>query len=117
MLRQIKILQFEFDWLTHSKITFTWYDSNNRPICSYSLEFYDENNVNLCDFYVQPEFRKKGWAHVMMKHALQKIADSKKKAFLLISKTNFIRQMYESYGWIYHVEYDEHYEWLKLIRK
>lgn len=81
-----------------------------KIIGSYNIELIN-NYTKLTSLYVQEEYRNKGYFNVFMNDILSLI---KEDIYIIVRKESFIKDKYIKYGFEYHSEYDDNFDWYVL---
>lgn len=111
-----RIIQYETDWTSYKVISKIWLDENDKAIASYRLEITNED-IELQELFVHPDNRRQGLSHEMLSDALKIITAQGKDTYLIVKKDYFIIKTYEQYGFKYHKDYDDEFNWMILTRK
>lgn len=101
------VITYETEWDYHTSKQYI-YMEDNEVVASYSISSFPEDDYKVFErFYVIPSKRGNGLSHIMMKE----ISNLKEEIWCLVHKDNWVRKLYERYGFEY--QYDEgDYFWM-----
>ena len=90
---------------------------NESMIASIVIQFQIDESFDpqFHSFYVQPRYRRMGYARLLFQDALDYMKrEGRNTIDLQVRKDNPIKKMYEEFGFEYHSESEDNYEWLVL---
>lgn len=115
---ELKLVKAIQEWDYHSCENYIWLDGANI-VCSCVMEFGDSDDVkywHLNSVYVQPKYRGLGLTHMILKTIL-KDYDFADEIDLTVRKGNFVRKIYEDYGFEFYSEKDSSFDWMTRTKK
>jgi ribosomal protein S18 acetylase RimI-like enzyme len=105
----IRLIEHQ-DWDFHNNDKHL-YLNGQEIVGSFVIE-YDQGYTKLQSLYIQPKFRGQGLFHKLMKDVLE---IPSKELFLFVRKDAWVIDQYKKYGFEYHSEKDEDFDW--MVRK
>lgn len=107
----MKIIKEHQKWEHHITDTYIYFDDNYNLIGSFDIQTMD-NILQLQGLYIQPEFRCKGYADIMMNHVLE-ISDNRIIYLTYYKKKKGAVEFYRKYGFKLSSKCDKYLRWMK----
>jgi len=107
------MIVFTEEWDKHKTNRYIFQDRcTNQITGSFYIEYKDDEYPLLAGFYVQPSFRNTGIGKKMMRRVMNELVHQS-GAWLMVRKDNTIAiNLYKQFGFEYHSDADEVYEWM-----
>ena len=105
----IRLIEHQ-DWDFHNNDKYL-YLNDQEIVGSFTIE-NTADYTKLQSLYIQPKYRGQGLFHKLMKDVLE-IAS--RELFIVVRKDAWVIDQYKKYGFEYHSERDEDFDW--MIRK